>query len=68
MKVLQSAAALEQLHPNCMVFLVTLFCLCTTLQLTLRIFVAQSDIFSLVTVNTFGADVSPHTSLIHSDL
>lgn len=37
-------------------------------KLTFRIFVVESDIFSVVTINTFGADVPPHTAVILLDL
>lgn len=37
-------------------------------QLTFRIFVLSGDIFSVVAVNTFGADISPHRRLVDLDL
>lgn len=38
------------------------------LQLTLWVFVVSSDIFSAVAIDTFGADVSPHSPVILFDL
>lgn len=41
---------------------------CMNFQLTFRIFVVWSDIFSVVTIRTFGADVFSHRFLVLLDL
>lgn len=38
------------------------------LQLTLWVFVVSRDVFSAVTIDTFGADVSAHSPVILFDL
>lgn len=37
-------------------------------QLTFRVFVMSSDIFSVIAVNTFGAYISSHSTVVFSDL
>ena len=55
----------EQILYHCMISCEFFFLL---LKLTFRIFVVQRDIFSVVAVNAFCADVPPHTSMVLSEL
>lgn len=43
-------------------------CFNSTFRLTFRIFVVLCHVFSVVTPNTFSADILPHRPLVHTDL